>query len=66
MGSAQFSLFIPIGLLIPEYPAKASGQNAFLLKAVEFAKIRCSHCCLVIRKAAIKSYSALLLTEQWG
>jgi len=42
------------------------GRRAFLLKAVESAKIRCSQCCLVIRKAAIKSYSALLLTEQWG
>lgn len=42
------------------------GGRAFLLQAVESAKIKCSHCCLVLKKAAIKSYSALLLTEQWG
>lgn len=42
---------------------KQLGRRAFLLKAVESAKIRYSHCCLVLKKAAIKSYSALLLTE---
>lgn len=42
------------------------GRRAFLLKAVESVKIRCSHRCLVLRKTTNKSYPVLLLIEQWG
>lgn len=43
---------------------KHLGRGAFLLKAVQPAKLRCSHCCLVLRKAAIKSNPVSLLIKQ--